>query len=235
MQQVRQGSDRAPHAKARRRPGRGRAAPPRIAGHDGHAVRRLVFEAARRAEAMGLLEPDASSRDEAAAVRLLAARVRRAGIAAAAADQLSSMPQTPLDNVEPPDAAAIAALLEMVIAALEASPVPEFEWAGLGRFFSAEELASLINVSVTSLKRYVSGERETPDAVAARLHFLALVVGDLAGSYNDIGIRRWLHRRRTRLDGRAPVAFLKGDWDPDENGPKRIRQLASDLVSLSAT
>src|ERR671930_296716 len=134
---------------------------------------------------MGLMEPETSLRDEASALRLLATRVRRAGIAAAAADQLSSV--------------------------------------------------SLDNVSVTSLKRYVSGERDTPDPVAARLHWLALIVGDLAGSYNDIGIRRWFQRKRTRLDGRAPIAFLKGDWDPDEEGPRRMRQLASELVSLSAT
>jgi len=88
---------------------------------------------------------------------------------------------------------------------------------------------------MSSLKRYVSGERDTPDDVAARLHFLALVVGDLAGSYNPIGIRRWIHRKRTRLDGRPPAALLRGNWDPDEEAPRRIRQLATELVSLSAT
>jgi hypothetical protein len=176
---------------------------------------------------MGLMEPEVSPRDEPSAMRLLATRVRRAGIAAAAADQLN--------NVDAPDAADIALLLETLIAALEASPVPKFEWGGLGRVFGPEELASLINVSVSSLKRYVSGERQTPDEVAARLHFLALVVGDLKGSYNDIGVRRWFQRKRTRLDGRAPGALLKGSWDPDEDAPMRVRQLASDLVSLSAT
>jgi hypothetical protein len=85
------------------------------------------------------------------------------------------------------------------------------------------------------LKRYQSGERDTPDDVAARLHFLALVVSDLAGSYNDIGVRRWFQRKRTLLDGRAPVTLLKGHWDPDDEGPMRVRQLARELVSLSAT
>ena len=42
---------------------------------------RLVFEAARRAEAMGLVEPGAVVRSDVAAVRHLANRVRRAGIA----------------------------------------------------------------------------------------------------------------------------------------------------------
>ena len=64
---------------------------------------------------------------------------------------------------------------------------------------------------------------------------LALVVGDLAGSYNDIGVRRWFHRKRTLLDGRAPAALLKGNWDPDDEGPMRVRELARELIALSAT
>jgi hypothetical protein len=199
----------------------------------GPHLRRLLFEAARRAEAMGLVEPAAlgalgsTPGADASTVRLLASRVRRAGIAAAAADQLH--------NVETPSAAEVAGLLETLIAALEASPVPKFEWGGLGRVFGPEDLAALINVSVSSLKRYQSGERDTPDDVAARLHFLALVVSDLAGSYNDIGIRRWFQRKRSLLDGRAPVGLMKGNWDPDDEGPMRVRQLARELLSLSAT
>ena len=190
-------------------------------------VRRLLFEASRRAEAMGLVEPSAVTNADPATVHLLASRVRRAGIATAAADELH--------NVEAPSASEVAALLETLIKALEASPVPKFEWAGLGRVFAAEDLSALINVSVSSLKRYQSGERDTPDDVAARLHFLALVVGDLSGSYNDIGVRRWFQRKRTLLDGRAPAALLKGSWDPDGEGPLRVRELARELIALSAT
>ena len=188
---------------------------------------RLLFEAARRAEAMGLVESGATARGDVTAVRHLANRVRRAGIAAAAADELN--------NVAAPTAAEIAALLETMVAALEASPVPKFEWAGLARVFEPDALAALLNISASSLKRYAHAERATPDPIAARLHFLALVVGDLAGSYNDIGIRRWFHRKRTMLDGRAPAAILAGDWDPDEEGPMRVRALARGLTTLSAT
>ena len=113
--------------------------------------------------------------------------------------------------------------------------MPRFEWNGVARVFGADDLAPLLNVSVSSLKRYQSGERDTPDAIAARLHWLALTVGDVAGSYNDIGIRRWFHRKRERLDGRAPAALLRGEWDPDDEGPTRVRQLARELTSLSAT
>jgi hypothetical protein len=194
---------------------------------------RLVFEASRRAEAMGLIEdvknvePHAPGAVDLDTVRRLARRVGRAGIASATAAHLN--------NVEAPSREELAALLETMIAALEASPAPKFEWGGLGRVFDPDELAALLQVSVSSLKRYQSGDRTTPDMIAARLHFLALLVGDLAGSYNEIGIRRWFHRKRTQLDGRPPAAFLKAEWNPDDEGPARVRELARELVSVSAT
>ena len=189
-------------------------------------VARLTLEASRRAEAMGLLESGAA-RADAGAIRQLATRVRLAGIAAVAADLLN--------NVEVPSPAETASLLRTMIAALEASPVPQYEWNGVARVFGADDLAPLLKVSVSSLKRYQSGERDTPDSIAARLHWLALTVGDLAGSYNDIGIRRWFHRKRERLGGRAPLALLRGAWDPDDEGPAQVRLLARELVSLAAT
>jgi hypothetical protein len=175
---------------------------------------------------MGLVEPGVS-RFDTAGIRQLANRVRRAGVAASAADILN--------NVETPSADELAELLQTMIAALEASPAPKYEWGGLTRVLGTDELASLLHVSASSLKRYQAGERTTPDAVAGRLHFLALVVGDLAGSYNDVGIRRWFHRKRSLLDGRTPASLLRGDWDPDDEAPMRVRALARDLVSLSAT
>ena len=187
---------------------------------------RLTFEAARRAEAMGIVEPGIP-RADAPAIRQLANKVRRAGIAASAADILN--------NVETPTGSELADLLETMIAALEASPVPKYEWGGLARVFPPDDLAALLHVSLSSLRRYQSGERETPDDVAARLHFLALVVGDLAGSYNDTGIRRWFQRKRTLLDGRSPASLLTRDWDPEDPGPARVRELARELVALSAT
>ncbi len=196
-----------------------------ISGPGRADVVRLAFEASRRAEAMGLIED--ATRPDVGGIRQLANRIRRAGIAASTAEAL--------DNVEVPSAAEVAALLRTMIAALEASPVPRFEWNGVMRVFGADELAPLLNVSVSSLKRYQSGARETPDPVAARLHWLALILGDLAGSYNDIGARRWFHRRRERLGGRTPAAVLRGDWDPDDEGPTHVRRLALELVSLSAT
>ena len=57
-----------------------------------------------------------------------------------------------------------------------------------------ELLGQILSISHPSLRRYADGERRCPDGVAARLHWLALVVEALEGSYNPIGIRRWLAR-----------------------------------------
>jgi hypothetical protein len=190
------------------------------------ALARLLFEATRRAEAMGIVEPG-TARAEPAAIRRLADRIRGAGIATSAADVLG--------NVDAPSREDVRALLQMIVDALEASPAPDHEWKGVSRVFAVDDLAALLAISASSLKRYQSGERETPDIVAARLHLLALVIGDLAGSYNDTGIRRWFQRRRTQLDGQSPAALLKREWDPDEDGPRRVRELARNLVTLSAT
>jgi hypothetical protein len=179
---------------------------------------------------MGLIETDTSvarGPGDLSAVRELAMHVRQAGIASGAT--------AALNNVEPPSGEELASLLRTMIAALEASPVPKFEWAGVVRVLDAEQLASLLTVSLSSLNRYQSGERGTPDSVAARLHFLALVISDLAGSYNDIGVRRWFGRKRSALGGRAPDQVLTGEWDPEDAGPTRVRQLARELVTMSAT
>src|SRR5476651_2284669 len=111
--------------------------------HPGCDLERLVFDAYRRAEAMGLVEPDADAQGDLKAARHVASHVRRAGIATAAA--------TALTNVEVPTPAELAALLQTMIAALEASPAPRFEWAGVARVLDDEGLASLLGVSLSSL------------------------------------------------------------------------------------
>lgn len=190
------------------------------------SMRTLAIEVWRRAEGMGLVDANASQLDAADIPRLLK-RVGDAGIARGAALHF--------DNVEPPSVAEAEALLRLVIAALDSSPAPKFEWPAVSRVIDAEQLAPLLNVSVSSLKRYASGERDTPDEVAARLHHVALIVGDLAGAYNEVGVRRWFERKRTALNGRAPAALLAGDWNPDDSSPQKVRELARSLVALGAS
>jgi transcriptional regulator with XRE-family HTH domain len=190
------------------------------------SVRVLAVEAWRRAEAMGLVEQDARHLDGADIARLVG-RVRDAGIARGSALHF--------DNVHMSSVSAAESLLRVIITALEASPLAKHEWPAVSRVMDPERLASLLGISVTSLRRYLSGERETPDDVAARLHHLALTIGDLAGAYNDVGIRRWFDRRRIALDGRTPARLLTGEWNPDDAGPQRVRELARSLAGVAAT
>ena len=87
--------------------------------------------------------------------------------------------------------------------------------------------------SPSSLRRYAAGARRAPDSVVGRLHTLALLVADLAGAYNDYGIRRWFARPRTVLEGRSPEAVLAGEWDPDGPEAARVRRLATGVVGAS--
>lgn len=114
-------------------------------------------------------------------------------------------------------------------------PVPSREWGSLAALFGIDRLAELTGTSPASVRRYMSGARSTPDPLAARLHLLAVISGDLAGAYNEIGIRRWFERPRTFLDGKAPAELLQGEWDPEDDGPKRVRELARSLTGSPAT
>jgi len=190
-------------------------------------VRRLAFDVARRADAMGILDGDTVTTVDGATVRRLLTHARTAGVA--------RMPVVEPGALETPTQAELASMLSLLMAALERSPVPAREWPSLSRVFEPDQLASLVNVSLSSLRRYQNGARQTPDEVAERLHFLALVVADLAGAYNDIGIRRWFERPRALLGGKRPAALLAGDWDPEGPGAQKVRHLAQSLVAVSAT
>ncbi len=133
------------------------------------------------------------------------------------------------------DPAHLRRVLENAVRDLEESPVPDTEWDALSEILEAELLGELVGVSPSSVRRYASGQRKTPDDVAERLHFLALLVGELAGAYNEVGIRRWFARPRSQLGGKAPAALLARDWTPGDEGPRRVRSLAAALAGSPAT
>ena len=114
-------------------------------------------------------------------------------------------------------------------------PLPAFEWKHLIRVLGVDVLERLLGISAVSIRRYARTIRTTPDDVAGRLHWLALIVGDLAGAYNEIGIRQWFDRKRAQLDGRTPAHLLARGWKPDDPGPQRVRGLAHALVGSPAT
>jgi uncharacterized protein YbjT (DUF2867 family) len=192
------------------------------------AVARVAADTVRKACAVGLADesPDFSSLTY-PAVKRVVARVRAAGIGELAAASLA--------RTDPADVAAIARDLRQIESLLEQSPVPDTEWPRTLQLFDRDRLAPLLGISPSSAVRYAGGERVTPDAVAARLHFIALVASDLAGAYNAIGIRRWFDRPRAALGGRAPADLLTGDWAPDDEGPVRVRELARSVVESPAT
>lgn len=114
--------------------------------------------------------------------------------------------------------------------ALTGSPMPRRELTGLLKTYGHESLGQLLGISSASLRRYASGTRAVPDAIAARIHFLALVTTDLAGSYNDFGMRRWWERPRSALEGRSPRGTLGDDWDPDDPPALAVADLARALA-----
>jgi len=189
-------------------------------------IARKAAVTAVRASAMGLIaRDDVQDKQDLASLRRVLAQIGKAGIGTAMVKEAAVAYE--------PDR--LGVLLDELGDALAHSPVPDREWPELERVLEAQALARLLGISPSSLRRYSSGARETPDDVAARLHFLALVVGDLAGSYNEVGIRRWFERPRTQLGGEAPADRLTGNWDPDDEGPAPVRALAAALLSSSAT
>ncbi|MEX1128283.1 MAG: hypothetical protein WD227_05985 [Vicinamibacterales bacterium] len=192
------------------------------------AVAHAAAHAVRKAHAVGLVDDSPDFADLTyPQVRGAAARVREAGIAAYAASVV--------ERRDPPEAGELAQALRDIDARLEESPLPDTEWPRVTAILDADPLAAFLGISASSLVRYAKGERRTPDDVAARLHLIALVIGDLAGAYNGIGIRRWFDRSRAALDGRPPSALLAGAWAPEDDGPQRVRALARALVASPAT
>lgn len=181
-----------------------------------------------RAEAMGLLSGErAIQRLDLEAFRRVVGRIAQAGVGPGLLADLGSpqgyQPERPAD------------LLQKLNEALDESPTPQHEWSKLADLLGGDVLARLVGISASSLRRYKAHSRGTPDDVAARLHFVALLVSDLAGAYNDVGIRRWFHRKRSLLGGRSPAEILAGEWRPDAPGPTQVRQLARSLVAAPAT
>jgi len=184
-----------------------------------------AVEALKAMEAMGLLGDEEIVALTLDVVREAARRAARAGVGEAAAASLQASA----------DAAGIADALRELHLALEGSPVPVFEWPAMVELFGPERLAALVGISVASLRRYASGERATPDVVAARLHVLARIVADLRGAYSQVGARRWFERSRSALGGRTPAEVLAGGWDPDGEEARVVLELARSLTGSPAT
>ena len=185
-----------------------------------------AIAALSRADAMGLLPRQITCLDD-SAMQELKKGLAEAGIGRTLLASLHAQPRF--------DPVRFLALLKQISEALDQSPAPAHEWRALQDVLGLDLLTRLLGVSHSSARRYLSGSRDTPDAIAGRLHFVALVVGDLAGAYNDIGVRRWFDRERSRLDGNTPAQALGESWTPDDHGPSRVRELSRALASSPVT
>ena len=108
--------------------------------------------------------------------------------------------------------------------------LPAIEWSSMRHLLGDAALAQLVGTSEASLLRFAQGQRATPRSVGQRLHWLAMVAADLAGSYNETGIRRWFERPRQQLNGKSPKQFLKANWTPRSREAIRIRELSAGLI-----
>ena len=180
-----------------------------------------------RADAMGLLTRDVTRLD-AAAMRDVLDGMQDAGIGKAT-------PARPcrFSDAEPEE---IAVLLSRINETLRESPAPAHESKALRRVLGIELLARLTGMPEGAARTYPGNRRRRrDDPVVERLHFLALLVGELAGSYTDAGVRRWFDRPRKALADKTPAQTLGREWRPDDEGPIRVRELADSLSALPAT
>jgi hypothetical protein len=176
-------------------------------------------------DSMGLLQgEDEIARLDDETLLALSRAAGRAGLAPQAVAQL-----------ELPDGRRRDRAIRQLREALQNSPLPRYEWESMASALGIEKLARLVGVAEGSLRRYMAGKRATPDDVAARLHFLARVVGYLRGGYNDVGVRRWFERQRQVLGGASPESLLSGRWSPEDEPAGAVLELAHSLTGSPAT
>jgi hypothetical protein len=133
----------------------------------------------RRADAMGLLDEPIQELS-AEVVRRVAKRLSKRGLASDVAARLATAAPSRDEFVRYLDAALLA---------LDESPVPAAELAKLNSILGHEVLVGMLDISAASLQRYENGDREAPDSIAERAHFLTSVIAALEGTYNDFGVR----------------------------------------------
>lgn len=199
---------------------------------DDPVVQRAMIPLINRIRAMGIALP---GRGKLSAVtpqtlKLVLDGARRVGIGRDISHYVNAVPEA--IGGDPHEA---ARLIRELTHAIEESPVPETEWGSMRAIFGDDELEPLLGASRQSIQRYAKRERDTPAAIADRLHWLALVVADLAGAYNEFGIRRWFHRKRDALAGRTPLTVLGREWASDDDSARAVRALAAGLADLGAT
>jgi hypothetical protein len=182
-----------------------------------------------RASAMGVLAGATITQIDSQALQRVLTALHKQGLIGAAPVALAPLLKKGPALLDAATAERMADSVEQLVAVLDESPAPASEWAPMRAVFGDEVLGDLLGIAPASLRRYAGAERATPQATAERLHWLAMVVSDLAGSYNDFGMRRWFERPRTQLGGKSPRALLGARWTPDAKAAQQVRALAAVL------
>ena len=191
----------------------------------------LILPLLTKSAAMGLLPAAAIQEITPQTLRVVLDALQGSGLIKTQRARLQPL----LDSKRSDPPQSVVTALAETLDAIEHSPTPEREWSTMREVFGEEQLAELTSVSVSSLKRYLKAERPTPGDVADRLHYLAMIVADLSGSYNELGIQRWFERPRAQLENKSPRRLLGADWNPGSPAAQRIRDLAKSLSAAGAT
>jgi hypothetical protein len=173
--------------------------------------------AVRLAEVMGLFERPEGRRIDRGMVGQAIDAAARAGLA----EQVAARP----DARGPGDEAILG-----FVGALIESPRPAAEITRLSSIFGYPALGRLVGASVPSLRRYAGEDRRTPDAVAQRVHLVALLTAILRGSFNEFGIRRWFERPHPALGGRVPGDLVARASDPADRDARSVLGAALSLL-----
>jgi hypothetical protein len=178
----------------------------------------------RRADSMGLLDEPIQELS-AGVVRRVAQRLSKRGLASDLAARLTAEPSR--DE--------LVRYLDAALVALDESPVPAAELAKLTSILGHELLVGMLEISLASLQRYQNGDREAPDAIAEKAHFLTSVIAALEGTYNEFGVRRWFERPRSVFNNRTARQLLSRRWTPSDESARRVLAAAESLQELGAT
>jgi uncharacterized protein (DUF2384 family) len=197
---------------------------------DSPELRGALLELISKSLAMGLLASDGATDLTRATLENLLDALRTHGLGEHPEVDLAPRLTRGADRLGSAVAGAVTQKVRELNEALSRLPAPATEWSSMRQMLGDDALVDLAGISRTSLRRYSNEERATPQAVAERLHWLAMVTADLAGSYNEFGIRRWFERPRAQLNGSSPRKVLNGNWKPSSAEAHRIKQLSAALV-----
>lgn len=182
-----------------------------------------------RAGAMGFMDSERITNLDAKTIARVVGALQEQKLASRMPLDIAPLMRTDAGDLDAATAKRMEAAVGELVNALGQSPAPASEWAAMREVLGDESLCKLVGVSATSLRRYASNGRSTPQAVAERLHWVAMVVADLSGAYNTFGIRRWFERPRPQLDGKSPREALGENWHVDSPVAERVRLLAAVL------